>query len=214
VDDLPGMNATVSLSALSKTEKKPLAVNALPLIKQVGKVWLWVDAVADGDYQLKLTELSDALKSKSVFLKDSFTGDSVDLNLQPMYAFFIRKNMSATFGNRFVIYFRQETAVTSTVTSSVSSIVNQPNTLPETVSVKLFPNPAATEIHFLVGKNSIGNIRLNIYDNKGVKIYSSSHQNQLSFKYNVAQLPPGIYVAELVDVATATAFQKLKFIKQ
>lgn len=216
VEDLPGMNATVSLSALSKSEKKQLAVNALPAAEKVGTTALFVDAAADGDYKLKLTDLSDSFKSKTIFLKDNFTGDSVDLNIHPEYAFFIRKNTAATFGNaRFTIYFKQGTVLNTAAPVGITgNIVNQPVALTGPVSVTLFPNPAVNEINFLVDKRSTANTRLSIYNNTGVKIHSSFHQNQQSFKYNVAALPPGIYVAEVFDIATNTPLQKIKFIKK
>ncbi len=212
VDDLSGMNATISLSAVSKTEKKMLAVNALPPAKHVKTISLFADAAASGNYHLKLTDLSDNFKTKPVFLKDNFTADSVDLRLKPDYAFFIDKNIAATFGSsRFVVYFLPDSTVISTAKNTAVTI-NPKNMLPD--SVLLFPNPAAAEINFLVAKRSTGNIRLNIYNNSGAKIHSALHQNQQNFKHNVAALPTGVYVAELLDAATGNTLQKIKFIKQ
>ncbi len=211
VEDLPGMNASVSLSALSKTEKKQLAVSALPLAEKVSSVNIFVDAAADGNYKLKLTDLSHSFKNKAVFLKDNFTGDSIDLRDQPEHAFFIRKNNAATFGSgRFNIYFKQGPAVAG----STGGFINQTSNLTPPVSVKLYPNPAVDEINFLVGKRSIGSIRLSIYNNNGVKVRSFVHQNQPNIKHNVTLLPPGVYVAELLDASNGNTLQKIKFIKQ
>ncbi|RYE30257.1 MAG: T9SS type A sorting domain-containing protein [Sphingobacteriaceae bacterium] len=91
--------------------------------------------------------------------------------------------------------------------------MNPNSILPEPNSILLFPNPATTEINFLVDKRSIGNIRLNIYSSKGVKIQSALYKNQLGFKHNIAALPVGVYIAELLDIA-GTTLQKIKFIKQ
>ncbi len=215
VDDLPGMNATVSLSALSKTEKKLLAVDALPLAKQVGKTSLFVDALADGNYQIKLTDFSTNFKNKPVFLKDNFTSDSVDLKLQPDYAFFIRKNDAATYGGgRFIVYFQQDTTTISPVVGGTIITVKPPSILPQPLSVVLYPNPSANEINFLIGKRSIGDIRLSIYNSNGIKIHSSVHQNQPNFKQNISTLPPGVYVAELLDTSSGSTLQKVKFIKK
>ncbi|MGI4897512.1 MAG: T9SS type A sorting domain-containing protein [Janthinobacterium lividum] len=214
VDDLPGMNATVSLSSLNNKEQKNLAVNALPLAKQVKAIALFADVAISGNYHLKLTDLSDNFKNKSVFLKDNFTADSVDLRKQPDYTFFIDKNNAATFGsNRFVVYFLQDSTVISTTKSTVVTL-NLKNTLPVFTGVLLFPNPATTEINFLLDKRSTGNIRLNIYDNKGAKIHSSLHQNQPIFKHHISALPAGVYIAELLDATTGSTLQKAKFIKQ
>lgn len=212
VEDLSGMSASVSLSALSKPQKKQLAVNALPLAKQVSKIPLFVDAAEDGNYQLKLTDLSDSFKNVPIFLKDNFTKDSINLRLHPEYAFFIRKNNAATFGNdRFEIYFQHEPVVAASLTDNTS---RPQSNLPDSAAVILFPNPTTSEINFLIGKRSTGNIKLNIYNNNGMKIHSSLHQNQLSFKHNVARLTPGVYIAELTDVTLGSTIKTIKFIKK
>ncbi len=215
VTDLSGMNASVSLSALSKTEKKQLAVNALPPPKQVKQTSIFVDAAANGSYKLMLTDFSDNFKTTPVYLKDNFTLDSVDLRLHPEYAFFIDKKDSTTFGGkRFTIYFGQDLTTASAATNGSIITGNQQSVLPEPAAVLLFPNPASTEINFLSGKRSIGNIRLNIYSNTGVKVQSSVHQNLFNFKHNITILPPGIYIAELLDTANGKLLQTIKFIKK
>lgn len=211
VDDLPGMNASISLASLSKTEKKQLAVNALPPVEKVVKVALFLDAGADGNYKLKLTDWSDNFKDGTVYLKDNFTADSVDLRLKPEYTFSIRKNNAATFGaDRFTVYFKHlpiQTAVINTTTffNPTKSIT--------TPVVTVFPNPATSEINFIIDKRSIGNIKLNIYNNTGIKVQSISYQNQSNFKQNISKLFPGVYVAELIDELNNNTISKIKFIK-
>ena len=213
VDDLQGISATVSLSALGKTEKKRLAVSALPNVKQVAQVALFVDAAADGKFKLKLSDLSDSFKNTPVFLKDNFTADSVDLTKQQKYAFFIDKNNAATYGsNRFTIYFKP-TLAGALPAVGTSVVVNPPVAPALPFSVMLYPNPATTEINFLCDKRSIGNIRLTIYNTNGVKMHSSVHQNQTNIKHNLTGLPSGVYVAELFDLSSDTSLQKIKFIK-
>jgi hypothetical protein len=214
VNDLPSTNAAVSFSALSKTEHKPLAVTALPIPEKVSFIPLAIDVTASGNYKIQLTDYAYRFKNEAIFLKDSFTKDSVDLHLQPSYAFFIDKNIASTYGsNRFTVYFNQ----------ALSNLPAKPNTvltnLPiknriEQFSIILYPNPAVNEINFLVGKRSMGNIRLSVYNNTGVKVHSSLHQNQADFKYNVTKLPPGLYVAYLLDALTGSSIQKIKFIKK
>ncbi|MEX8546516.1 MAG: T9SS type A sorting domain-containing protein [Mucilaginibacter sp.] len=207
VDDLTSANAAVSLSALSKTEHKPLAVSALPVPEKTSFIPISVDVAVSGPYKIKLTDYADRFKNEPVFLKDNFTKDSVDLHLKPEYAFFIDKNMAATFGgNRFIVYFKQ-------AVSNLPVVVKPPNAT-EPLAIILYPNPAVNEINFLASKRSMGNVRLSIYNNTGVKIHSSLHQNLAGFKHNVSQLLPGIYVAELVDMATGNPIQKIKFIKK
>lgn len=207
VDDLTSTNAAVSLSALSKTEKKPLAVSALPVPEKISFISLNVGVTASGTYKLKLDDYADRFKNEPVFLKDNFTKDSVDLHLQPEYAFSVDKNMAATFGgNRFNVYFKK--AVSNLPLISKTAIVAQ------LVSVLLYPNPAVNEISFLIGKKSIGSIRLSIYNNTGVKIHSSLHQNTTELKQNVSNLLPGIYIAELLDETNGNSLQKIKFIKK
>lgn len=211
VDDLKSTNASVSLSALSKTEHKPLAVSALPPTEKVSPIALFVDVTASGTYKIKLTDYAARFKNEPVFLKDSFTGDSVDLHLKLEYAFFIDKNIAATFGgNRFTVYFKQAAVLPAKPSVAITNLP----ILTEPVAVLLYPNPAVGEINFLVGKRSIGNIRLSIYNNTGVKIQSSIYQNQAVFKHNVSQLRPGVYVAELLDASTGNSIQKIKFIKK
>ncbi len=212
VEDLNGQNAAASLSSFSKKEKKQLAVNALPVVKNLTTIPLFVDAAADGNYRLKLSDWSANFKTDSVFLKDNFTGDSVNLSKQLVYAFSIRKNTVTTFGTeRFVLYFKQQmiTAVTGNATPSVNTQTGNA----DPISATLYPNPASAEINFLVAKNSIRNIRLSIYNNNGLKIFSSVYQNQLAFKHNISKIPVGTYIAELVDLDNGNPIRKIKFIK-
>jgi len=211
VDDLTGQNAAGSLSSFSKKEKKQLAVNALPAAKKVNTISLFADAAADGDYKLKLADWSENFKTQTVFLKDNFTGDSVDLSKQLTYAFFIRKNNASTFGDgRFFLYFRQETVVAG----STATVINLQNSISNLVSAKLFPNPTTSEINFIIDKRSIGNIRLTIYSSIGTKLYSLVYQNQSNFKHNISKLPAGVYIAELFDTGSGSTIQKIKFIKK
>ena len=211
VEDLAGQNAAASLSSLSKKEKTKLAVNALPAAANVATVPLFVDAAADGNYSLKLADCSANFKTQTVYLKDNFTGDSVDLSRQLIYAFFIRKNTAATFGSdRFVLYFKQQTIA---VNNNNQNLINRPKTDSAVVSVVLFPNPASAEINILVDKNSMPNIKLTIYSSKGQKVFSAVYQNQFAFKHNISGLPPGVYVAELLDLANSSRNRKIKFIK-
>ncbi len=212
VEDLNGQNAAASLSSFSKKEKKQLAVNALPPVKNLTSIPLFVDALVDGNYKLKLSDWSANFKTDSVFLRDNFTGDSVNLSKQLVYAFSIRKNTAATFGTeRFVLYFKQQ--VITAITGNATPSVNQQKENAGSVSATLYPNPASTEINFLVAKNSIRNIRLSVYNNNGLRIFSSVYQNQLTFKHNISKIPAGIYVAELVDLDNGTSIRKIKFIK-
>lgn len=214
VEDLTGQNAAASLSSFSTKEKKQLAVNALPAVKNVTTIPLFVDAAADGNYRLKLSDWSANFKSDSVFLKDNFTGDSVNLSKQPVYAFFIHKNMATTSGaDRFVLYFKQQQIITATTGNNVVASVNPQKTNTDSVSVTLYPNPASAEINFLVDKNSIRNIKLNIYNNSGVKVFSSVYQNQHAFKQNISKIPAGVYIAELVNLDSGNFIRKIKFIK-
>ncbi len=211
VDDLTGQNAAGSLSSFSKKEKKQLAVNALPTAKKVNTISLFADAAADGDYKLKLADWSENFKTQTVFLKDNFTGDSVDLSKQLTYAFFIRKSNASTFGDgRFFLYFRQETVVAG----STATVINLQNSISNLVSAKLFPNPTTSEINFIIDKRSIGNIRLTIYSSIGTKLYSLVYQNQPNFNHNISKLPAGVYIAELFDTGSGSTIQKIKFIKK
>lgn len=211
VDDLTGQNAAGSLSSFSKKEKKQLAVNALPAAKKVNTISLFADAAADGDYKLKLADWSENFKTQTVFLKDNFTGDSVDLSKQLTYAFFIRKSNAATSGgSRFFLYFRQE----AVVAGSKATVTNVQNRISNLVSAKLFPNPTTSEINFIIDKRSICNIRLTIYSSIGTKLYSLVYQNQPNFNHNISKLPAGVYIAELFDTGSGSTIQKIKFIKK
>ncbi|RYE35097.1 MAG: T9SS type A sorting domain-containing protein [Sphingobacteriaceae bacterium] len=210
IEDLSGQNAAASLSSISK-EKKQLAVNAYPPVKNTTAIPLYVDAAADGSFKLKLTDWSASFKTQNVYLKDNFTGDSVNLSKQQEYAFFIRKNTEATFGgDRFVLYFQQQTVIAVT---SNQTIINPPEMDSVLVSARLFPNPASAEINILVGKNSMPDIRLTIYSNSGQKVFSTSYQNQLLVKHDVSGLPPGVYIAEIVNLEKSSSRKKIKFIK-
>jgi trimeric autotransporter adhesin len=107
-EDIGGLGADVSLSAIS-SDSVYLAISRLPFPKKSQQIIrLFTDAVTTGTYQLKLTQLSNLPPIYEVWLKDSFTQDSLDLRIQPNYSLTIDKSNQATFGDdRLKIVIRQ-----------------------------------------------------------------------------------------------------------
>lgn len=106
--DMGGISPEVSLSAFSSDSVK-LAISRLPFPKKKAQVIrLFTDAIASGNYQLKLIQMSDLPSVYQVMLKDNFKKDSVDIHANPAYSFTIDKTNPATFGaDRFSLIIRQ-----------------------------------------------------------------------------------------------------------
>ncbi|MDB5142784.1 MAG: hypothetical protein JWQ66_1497 [Mucilaginibacter sp.] len=107
-EDIGGMGALVSLSAFS-SDNVALAIDKIPypgMQQQV--VPLRTGAVNSGSYKLERTQLLFLPPLYEVWLKDAFTGDSLNLRSDSICRFNIDKNNPATFGSkRFSIVFRQ-----------------------------------------------------------------------------------------------------------
>lgn len=107
-EDMGGINAQVSLSALSSDSVK-LAIDVLPFPKKAPQVIpVYVDAISSGAYQLKLTQLSNLSQVYQVMLRDRYLQDSVIMHTGTSYSFNIDKSDSSTFaGNRFQLVISQ-----------------------------------------------------------------------------------------------------------
>ncbi|UOE46910.1 LamG domain-containing protein [Mucilaginibacter sp. SMC90] len=111
-EDLGGSGALVSLSVFSADSVKA-TIHRRPFPhKQQEVIPLFADATASGPYQLKLSDLTDLPDIYEVWLKDSFTKDSLDIKNNRLYNFTIDKGNAATFGkDRFSIVLRQNPAL-------------------------------------------------------------------------------------------------------
>jgi hypothetical protein len=109
-EDAPSMHGfgIVSLSSLS-SDRVPLAINALPLTSKGLSIALNVNAKNDGVYKLTMMSLQSVPDSYSVYIKDGYKKDSLDLRLYPTYLFNIFKADTASFGiNRFKLVIRSK----------------------------------------------------------------------------------------------------------
>src|ERR1700743_85288 len=107
-EDLGGMDPAISLSSLS-SDNVPLAINMMPYPGlQPDVVSLLTDAANSGAYQIDRTQLLNLPPLYEVWLKDAFTGDSLNLRTDSICRFNIDKNNPATFGTkRFSVVFRE-----------------------------------------------------------------------------------------------------------
>lgn len=127
--DLGGSGAPESLSVFSSDTTK-LSISSVPFPgKQPEAIRLLVDATASGTYQLNRTQLDNLPQLYAAWLKDSFTGDSVNLRKAGTYSFTIDKSNPATFGaNRFTVVISQDTAYAyRLLTFSASRLGNSSN---------------------------------------------------------------------------------------
>ena len=108
--DVGGNAPLENLSSLSSDSVK-LAINTMPFPGlQPSVVKLFAGAPNSGTFTMNVAALKMPQLYK-VWLKDSFTGDSVDLKKTTKYSFTIDKTNAATFGaNRFTVVFSQDTA--------------------------------------------------------------------------------------------------------
>ncbi|MEO3403141.1 LamG-like jellyroll fold domain-containing protein [Mucilaginibacter sp. CAU 1740] len=111
-EDMGGSGALVSLSAMSSDSVKATIYRS-PYPHKVNQVIpLYADATASGAYQLKLSDVSNLPALYEIWLKDSFTKDSVDIKANTLYDFNIDKGNAASFGgNRLSLVLRQNPAL-------------------------------------------------------------------------------------------------------
>lgn len=111
-EDLGGSGALVSLSVFSADSIKA-TIHRRPFPhKQQEVIPLFADATASGQYQLKLSDLSDLPDIYEVWLKDRFTKDSLDIKNNRVYSFTFDKSNAASFGkDRFSLILRQDPAL-------------------------------------------------------------------------------------------------------
>jgi hypothetical protein len=100
----------VNLSSLS-SDNRPLAINKLPLSSKGIKIALKVGATADGNYKINLKDIAGVPQLYSVWLKDAYTKDSVNMRSQASYSFNIALADTNTSGSkRFTLILVQDPA--------------------------------------------------------------------------------------------------------
>ncbi|HVW12832.1 MAG TPA: T9SS type A sorting domain-containing protein [Mucilaginibacter sp.] len=98
--DMGGISPAVSLSAMASDSIK-LCIDRLPFPAKTPQVIpLLVDGTATGQYQLKLTQLSNLQPTYGVWLRDRTKPDSINLRTNPVYSFTINKADTTTFGGK------------------------------------------------------------------------------------------------------------------
>jgi hypothetical protein len=103
-------SSKVSLSSMSD-DNIALAINKLPLSSKGVKLALKVGATADGNYKISLKDIAGVPQLYSVWLKDAFTKDSVNMRTQSSYSFDIALADTNTFGSkRFTLILLQDPA--------------------------------------------------------------------------------------------------------
>lgn len=111
-EDLGGNGALESLSLISSDSVK-LAINHLPFPKIKEEIVpVYATATNSGAYRFDMTEVRSIPDLYDVWLKDSLSGDSVNIKNNRSYTFNIDKNTPATFGDaRFKLILRQNPAM-------------------------------------------------------------------------------------------------------
>jgi len=99
-EDMGGVSALVSMSVLSSDSVK-LCINRLPFPKKTAQVIpVTVDATNSGNYQLKLSQVTDLPQVYNLWLRDNLTHDSVNMREAIYYSFNIDLKKPATFGTK------------------------------------------------------------------------------------------------------------------
>ena len=108
---MPGINAAEGLASYS-SDGVPLSINLVPCPEQKPEVIrLDVEAESSGPFTFKRTQFDALPQIYSVWLKDSYKKDSINLSVDSSYAFNINKSDSASFGsNRFTVIITQQPA--------------------------------------------------------------------------------------------------------
>jgi len=99
----------VSLSSVSD-DNKLLSINKLPLSNGV-TIPLKVGSTAYSTYTLNLKDIKGVPQLFDVWLKDAFTGDSVNMRTNPSYTFSITADAGSYGSKRFTITMRENPAM-------------------------------------------------------------------------------------------------------
>lgn len=173
-EDLGGIGAPVSLSAMSADSAK-LAIDALPLpVNRDQVIPLSVSARASGQYQLNLTQVVNLPVDYKVWLRDSFTGDTVNIQNIRTYSFNIDNTNPATYGDKRIyivvhldtslaVHFLNVAANKSGAESNITWQVNNDDTK-ATFYLKRSTDNGAT-FHFLAIVPATGAGSYNFTDN-------------------------------------------------
>lgn len=148
------MNPEMSLYSILADGGK-LANQALPFEGEQMTLPLGFKA-PEGSYTLNFSGLDILNEASVVYLKDNETGAIVDLNQNAEYAFVLAQ--AGQNENRFELIF------TNTVTSV--------NTLKNTASIAIYPNPVSSEKFTVATANMIGKVTIEVLDVLGRKVDS------------------------------------------
>jgi hypothetical protein len=67
-------------------------------------------------------------------------------------------------------------------------------------SLKIFPNPASSEIHFELPEKSAGNVSLIIYSEDGTLLFHRKSTGVQNAVADISMLPCGSYLVKLIAV--------------
>jgi len=100
----------VNLSNMT-SDNVAVGLNQQPFPTKVQTIGLNVIAASDGNYQLKMTEVSNIPNLFDVWLKDAYMNDSLDIKHNPNYSFNLtHSDASSVSPQRFTLVIRQNTA--------------------------------------------------------------------------------------------------------
>ncbi len=105
-------SGTVGLASMS-ADSVALAINKMPFpTLQTQKIPLTVTATATGLYQLNMTATKSIPALYTMWLKDAYKQDSLDIRANPVYSFNIDKTDTASFGaSRFSLVMSENPAL-------------------------------------------------------------------------------------------------------
>jgi hypothetical protein len=107
-------NGTVHLSSMS-SDNIALAINAMPLPNQAAGqtiIPLAVDAITDGTYQLQMEAIKSIPALYTIWLKDAYRKDSLDMRANSTYAFDILHSDTNSYGaHRFTLVMGENPAL-------------------------------------------------------------------------------------------------------
>jgi hypothetical protein len=105
--DLDGASSQVYLSSYSADGVRT-AINHLPDYTRGAKVKLYVNAITDGLYKLKIEDIRNIDPLYDIWLKDKLLKDSLDIRRHIIYKFRVTRSDTSTYGaNRFEIVIRR-----------------------------------------------------------------------------------------------------------
>ena len=201
-DAIKFFNDKINLYTISD-DAQPLAINSIkrPEVTDTIKLAFWhydTTNIRIGAHRLRFDSVSNVSPLLNVYLKDEYTGNTINIRNQNTYDFNLETDVNSHGNNRFKIIFDLATGISNDKLSK---------------SLNIFPNPANKELYIKMLDSELSNSNANIsitnlVGNEILKLKNVELNEQI--KLDISTLSNGVYI---ISVEVDGEVTHKKFIK-